>query len=536
MSATTRWPGMLTGLSRCRERATRLVREHPALALTVLALVVRGVAAWRAPLSLDETIAVSEALAFLDRGEPWNPDSYNLQAPLFPLLNAMALAVLGGSGGWLRLIPVAASTLTVPVLYHLFRVWLRDRDAFIAGLAVVASPFLVFYAKEARPYALYGLGFAAFALAFVRWDAGRAGRWAFVQVPLLALATVACQFSALLTLGCFFLIAGTRALHTRSWGRLGATVGMGAATALALGPLAAFGWSQMRDVANAVPYWEVSSITLPAMLAEQLFFVQGNGLPENNMLAVHVLLLVLMLIPVVTEARSRRREGEPLDALFQLWWVPVVPLAIASIPEDLSLLYYPRIFIAGAPLLLAIWAIGTLRLMRANALQRFIGGLGAFVFLLLGGLVALSSPLHPEYSGRHLAAEFRSDLAARVQPRDIILVHHGYLAPYIEHDGAWQANVRPLAGELVPGDATVRHRQIAHRLENLPRQRRVVLLLNALAENGVADVVAATLVAGGRPQLDELPCWSDDREPVAILCTRILVFDRKTATAAGKAR
>jgi len=510
------------------------VREHPALVLTVLALVVRGITAWRAPLSLDETIAVAETLGFLDRGEPWNPDAYNLQAPLFPLLNAMLLAVLGGSGGWLRLIPVAASTLTVPVLYRLFREWLCDREAFIAGLAVVISPFLVFYAKEARPYALYGLGFAAFALAFVRWDAGRAGRWAFVQVPLLALATVACQFSALLTLGCFFLIAGTRALHARSWGRLGATVGMGAATALALGPLAAFGLSQMRGVASALPYWEVSSITLPAMLAEQLFFLQGNSLPPNDFLTVHVLLLALMLVPVVTEARARRREGEPLDALFQLWWVPVVPLAIASIPKELSLLYYPRIFVAGAPMLLAIWAIGTLRLMRANVFQRIIGGLGAFLFLLLGGLVALSSPLHPEYTGRHLAAEFRSDLAGRVQPRDIILVHHGSVAPYVGHDAAWLADVRPLAGEFVPGNAPFRHRQIAYGLRRLPRHRRIVLLLNAVAEEGVADVVAATLVAEGRRQLDELPCWSDDREPIAILCTRILVFDRKTAAAAGK--
>jgi len=114
---------------------------------------------------------VDEGLTVLFAGLPWPTllgfgPVYSLHPPLyFALVKLLSLICPELMAG--RLLSVAAATLTLPVLYLLGARLAGPRAGTLAALVLALSPLHIWYAREARPYALVALLIALCYLALV---------------------------------------------------------------------------------------------------------------------------------------------------------------------------------------------------------------------------------------------------------------------------------------------------------------------------------------------------------------------------------
>jgi len=114
---------------------------------------------------------VDEGLTVLFARLPWPTllgfgPVYSLHPPLyFALVKLLSLICPELMAG--RLLSVAAATLTLPVLYLLGARLAGPRAGTLAALALALSPLHIWYAREARPYALVALLIALCYLALV---------------------------------------------------------------------------------------------------------------------------------------------------------------------------------------------------------------------------------------------------------------------------------------------------------------------------------------------------------------------------------
>jgi len=130
----------------------------PLAALAVLTLLGAALRLWQAreSLWLDELHTAWCALGSLAEVAP--RAAIGNQSPLFFWLEWLLVKLLGSSELTVRLPSLVAGSLLPVVLYELVRRW--TRDAWLGVLAawlVVVDPVQIFYATEARPYALVQL-------------------------------------------------------------------------------------------------------------------------------------------------------------------------------------------------------------------------------------------------------------------------------------------------------------------------------------------------------------------------------------------
>ena len=83
-----------------------------------------------------------------------NVVTHDLQPPLYFLILHFLVGAFGLSEYALRFLSVSANVASVPLLYALARRWLSPSAGVLAALLGALSPFYVWYAQEARPYAL----------------------------------------------------------------------------------------------------------------------------------------------------------------------------------------------------------------------------------------------------------------------------------------------------------------------------------------------------------------------------------------------
>lgn len=130
--------------------------RHPiALLLAVIALAtaLRLYRLDAQPLWIDEDASFEDALAFGRAGLAGLATDH--VAPLHTVL-IWAVSRVGGAGEWvLRLPSVVAGVLCVPVVFALVRRMFGEvQVALLSALLVAVSPFAIWYAQEARMYAL----------------------------------------------------------------------------------------------------------------------------------------------------------------------------------------------------------------------------------------------------------------------------------------------------------------------------------------------------------------------------------------------
>lgn len=220
-------------------------------ALTLLALLIRSIVL--RSLWLDEAIAVAQAhlpfgsmLSALRQGD--------VHPPLHASVLWVTVRTIGSGEIAVRLPSIIAGTLVIPSVYLLARELYDRRTALIAAALSTVAPFLVWYAQEARMYAIFTLLSVLAALGQARaLRRGRMADWALYGLSTALLVWT--QYFAILQVvaqQAIFAVALWNRRRRRhdavrtAAGWLGAT----ALVVLALVPLAPFLGDQLHAYAG----------------------------------------------------------------------------------------------------------------------------------------------------------------------------------------------------------------------------------------------------------------------------------------------
>jgi len=278
--------------------------------------------------------------------------------------------ILGNSEFVLRLLSVLCTALAVPVVYFLGCRLAGSRAALIAAFLIAASPFVVEYSQEARPYAMVLLLSAASSLALLRaieqptWR-----RWiAYAVLAIASLYVHNTMAFLLLVHGIWVLI--TVPIRDRQFWRVVVAFGAIGLSALPLVGLlfeAPFTWvppltlswltSVLRSVAGGtqalLAFW-LGAIGLGTIVAVSR--LRQGRVGRNMALAV-----ALGLVPILIEvAISVRRPM--LEERYLMVSVPGLAvcagIGIAAIPWDKIRWLSVALFVALAVVALIPWYTG----------------------------------------------------------------------------------------------------------------------------------------------------------------------------------
>ncbi len=110
----------------------------------------------RLPL-LNQSFWLDEAAQVIESARPLSQQldiPADFQPPLFHLLLHFWMGIFGKSEVGIRLLPIGFSIVTIYFLYLLAKELLDQRTAYLSAFFLAISPYFVWYAQEARPYAL----------------------------------------------------------------------------------------------------------------------------------------------------------------------------------------------------------------------------------------------------------------------------------------------------------------------------------------------------------------------------------------------
>lgn len=498
------------------QRARAWCERHGVALSLALACAVRLPGLGLAPLSLDEAWTWYRTNDVVRTGGFWRAVTSGVDAPLFGVVNLLVAKVAGVSILGLRGAPALFGAASVPLAFVLVRRRHPARLASTVALLAAWSPYLVFYSKDASPYAQLLFFTLLFTYTF---DA--TGGWRLLSRRLALCActalAVASHYYALVYLAAFYTVvfAGHRRAGRRE--ELRADLLTGCLTLVAIAPLLFPLFSGLGR--SSVPYWQVSDVSLPGILAEQFLFL-GTTLPHGSAFAAILKLLVfgLLVLPLL-DALRRRSElvtAEPL--LSSLWWLAPGMVAGLGILIGQDLLFYPRGFISTAPFLLTYWVLFTGTLSGPSWGRRVYGAVLLVPFILSGYMVATSDPAQAYLRGRESLAEVVRQVEVHRDEFDLMVVHHWWLAPYFSYYCVDRSKVWALGADS-PGPSGA-----LGDVDRLPPGARVLLVLNEVARSSDPGGRVVAALMSRRSLIRELPCPGDAGSGRGLVCNRMLLF------------
>jgi 4-amino-4-deoxy-L-arabinose transferase-like glycosyltransferase len=428
------------------------LERHPIAVVLAVAALLRLPFLGHEPLSIDEAITADIVRTARDTGDFRRALSQNLEAPIFPLITVHLAPVLGTSASALRLPSALAGIASVLLTYRLVLGLFGRETALKAALLTSVSPFLIFHAKEARPYALLLCTSLLFLVGYFeleRWRR-RPGRDRGDILPTLARAVglailvdlvVLSHYVGAVFLGFFYLVMAAGHVARRRFAALGSDVVSVSLAMLLCGlvvhrfepdleRLAEFGFHLLSGGVSLVSR-KVTEFGVYSTFATQVLFL-GVGVESHKFSPIYFLTFVLLMLPAVLNKHRRQPTRMP-PWLTYVWLLPVIVPAAADVLLRTRLLYYPRAYIATTPLLLTFWLMSYQEL-RASRRWR-VAYLAIFLLpmLLSGILIGLGSSWHPEYAGRDRIIGLVRRIEALERPGDSIFVHHWVMAAYFRH-------------------------------------------------------------------------------------------------------
>lgn len=519
-------------LARLGAGVPRTIRRHPLAAFGLLAAVPRLVALGGPPFDLDETWTWYTVHLVQSGRSFWQVLSVGLDGPLFLASNLAIAGVVGAERlpGALRLAAAIAGTLAVPLTFALARRLWGARAALLTGGLAALSPFLIFYSRQARPYALLLLCCVLHAWVCAS-AAGRRRRLAIAGTAALAMASHA---YAIVFLGAFH---GLRWVFDRLGRRRDEQrreLGDAAVALAAAAPFFAF--VLWRFARLSLPYWRRAALDLPAIWAEQFLCLGSSiGTAPESAAWLNRLVTLLLLAPFVAAVWRRPRAFLDRPLLLLGLAMPLV-VALAGAAVGARLLFYPRGFIGATPFLLAGWALSTLEWSIPAWLRHLYAALLLVPFLGSSLAIAVNHPAHAYYRDRNVMPEIVARASALRDRYDVLLVHHWWLAQYVaffhpEPDrvqglGMWRRDEAARDGELVA---------VLRDLAQIPPDARILLLRNDLiATYGDPGDAVLEALRARRPQVDSLSCREAPAIPgESMFCDRLYLFGPESAPAAS---
>ncbi|HXK41619.1 MAG TPA: glycosyltransferase family 39 protein [Anaerolineae bacterium] len=381
------------------------------VALIILAAMLRLPTLDKQSFWVDESYAVW----FIDR--PFNealrliitPEN---NGPLYFLLLWGWHRLAGPSDFAVRYLSALCGVLNIAVLWQLGRTWFNRRVGSWAALLMALSPFAIWYAQEAKMYALHML-LATLALLLLT-RALRRMRWQHWLAYVLCVNLLAYSHF----FGAFTIAAqGMLVLITtwRDWRRLGAYAGAMALSALPYLPVLRFVWTllptfQMQDPSKRF-------VPLPQMLRELLleFSVRAWSWEHEGLWLFG--LSALLVGGMLAAWRRGWRAGAWITGLLIFPLMLFYPVSF-KIP-----VFTPKYLSAIFPIFLLILALAVETLRRRQSLL----ALGAVAVLLLGQTQAelrdLNDPAFQRTDWRFVA-QYLEDHGA---PDDIIVIYTDYM-------------------------------------------------------------------------------------------------------------
>jgi 4-amino-4-deoxy-L-arabinose transferase-like glycosyltransferase len=346
-----------------------LARRAPLVALALFAASL----ALSVTLAGEQGIWFDEAVTLKNGQQPFDL-ARNLASdatpPLYPLLVHLWLRLVGVSLEGARLLSALASAASTALLFLLGRRFLGAWAGLAAALLFASSRFQIFFAHEARPYALVVLlCIASFDVLLAMREAPTRGRIA--RLALIDAALLYTHYVAVFAL----LAQGLAALATVRRGRrvLAAVAASQALALLLLLPLAAY----------LATLWPLPMAGWLATPTPRAFWVELGKLAGSETLAALEIGLLAGGVAWIARARGSRAGATSFDGekalVLALWaFAPLVAAYAASFVEPVFLARYLLYAAPGLFLLLGYVATS----LPATALTRA---------LVVGALCVLSA-------------------------------------------------------------------------------------------------------------------------------------------------
>ncbi len=419
-------------------------------ALFALALLLRLYRLDAQPLWLDEgetwkTVTRSHLSALLS--DLFRPTQ---AYPLYHLVVKLATRLLGDSEWALRLPSALAGACAVPALFALglaVRGWVLGLSA---ALLLLVSPFALWQAQDAKAYSLTLLVAILIALTLMRaLHGGTRGRWLLFGT-IAAVAPFTHRLLIFNLLGCA-IVWGLMSGHPRRRLVLAGAVGLGGALIIGL-------TFALRYQRAGGQFASVGPLTAGWLTFGQFAVGQWPGAVRKLWLLPWVFLTLVGGLRLLMDVVGGRHKPGPLLVLV----LAAFPALVFAVLLLLQPLYEARYFTIVFPfwLLITAWALPEwielagqsaaapggqrpatntsewLGLSRPLALSAWLAAGGSFLAALVISNWALYLPGKGLFSGATVKEDFRGairELAGRVHPDDLVIVHPDAIMPLYEY-------------------------------------------------------------------------------------------------------
>jgi mannosyltransferase len=357
----------------------------PAVVLTLAGFL-------RLPRMCANSLWFDEAFSWLVARQPGRAILTQRLEPILPPLYYYLLHFwlqLGESEAALRSLSVLCSLLTVPVMYLLGRELLTPATGLAAALLTAILPFQVYFAQEARLYAMVVLLSALMVWGFVRsWKSSSC--WPWLGWGVLVALNLYAHYFAVFTLLVFHAFAlpirPRRRYHWR--GLLVADV---AALAL-VGPNLRAAWASTRQATSH--FWLPTPSPLePLKTLDYLLF--GHTTPLRLVPVALFLTLSIFTLVIWTVVRSRDSARPWLFLLIGLVLGPIFVTLLLS--WVVSPIYLDRSFSLVTPAYVLLLGWGLAHPPRRSPLRLLYGGLAILVTISLGNYYLNPDPAKPPF-------------------------------------------------------------------------------------------------------------------------------------------
>jgi Dolichyl-phosphate-mannose-protein mannosyltransferase len=431
-----------------------------------------------------------ERLSFA-QGAPWG----------FLLAEKLSVATFGVDEQSLRLVPLLAALVSLPVFWRVASFYLEGRALLLSLLLFSLSPQLILFSAEAKQYSVDVLA-SLLALWLLHSARQLAGWHGAVVVGLGGALLIWFSHASMIVLGAGGVVVGAAALIRRRWSDVGRLSLVGAAWASSAGAFYLWAWPKLRALHEDVTGAEQHSVPFPPDALDDLWVLARrtgdvleiafgfHGRPWSSLIVVAAALFVvaggvalarrdaigsaLVVAPIFAVATAVATGLYPFSVRFVLFLVPLVVLLVA----------------AGAAAALDAAA-------RPDWTGRAVAGAAGVAALCLVAAAGVGSARvitrQPEQDIKPVLDELR----AAWRPGDALYLHAGsqYAARfYAEANGLHRSNGGDTLWPVVPTEST---RRGAPALRSAPP----VLLVGEFREGGDSTFARDLVSLDGRPRV-----------------------------------